>query len=47
MTIDGITVMNNWLCRMPDNTFPNEKIVYTILSCLERINKNDDDDLSD
>ena len=29
--------MSTWLMPLPDNTFPNAKIVETILNCLDRL----------
>lgn len=34
---DGLTILAEWLEQMPDQTFPNQKIVMTILNCLDRL----------
>jgi len=33
----GCQIMSTWLMPLPDNTFPNAKIVITILQCLDRL----------
>lgn len=34
---NGLQTFYNWLVEMPDGTYPNQKIVYTILQQLERM----------
>lgn len=33
----GCQIMSTWLMPLPDNTFPNAKIVSCILHCLDRL----------
>ena len=37
MEKDGLTMLADWLEQMPDKTFPNQKIVMTILNCVDRL----------
>ena len=34
---DGLNELAFWLEQMPDKTFPNAKIVSTILTCIDRL----------
>lgn len=34
---EGCRYLYNWLVKMPDQTFPNQKIVFTILQCIDRL----------
>lgn len=34
---DGCKHLYNWLVKMPDETFPNQKIVHVILQCIDRL----------
>ena len=34
---DGCRRLATWLQRMPDETYPNQKIIMTILRCIDRL----------
>ena len=36
-------ILYNWLCEMPDGTYPNQKIVMTILQQIDRIEYSKED----
>jgi hypothetical protein len=40
---EGLKYFNAWLSQMPDGSYPNQKIVATILQCLDLIEVNDED----
>lgn len=39
----GLKFFNAWLSQMPDGSYPNQKVVATILQCLDLIDVNDED----
>ena len=34
---DGCKELADWLKRMPDKTFPNQKVILTVLKCIDRL----------
>lgn len=46
---DGLMILADWLEQLPDQTFPNQKIVMTILNCVDRLvldDRHTDKDIS-
>ena len=44
--LEGIKTLSNWLSVMSDDpvVYPNQKIVYTILQCIDRLPTEKDDE---
>ena len=39
----GYVLFHNWLCKMPDGSLPNQKIVLAILQALDLFNVTSED----
>ena len=39
---DGCQRLSDWLKPMPDETYPNSKIILTILGCIDRLTIDQD-----